>query len=508
MKTTSSKNTKNESTSSKPFFNKGGDNSFFSKESTTDNSFFNASNIQASMTVGQPDDPFEQEAEKVSRQVVDGFDQANSIQRKFSNLGLQQFTIQPSTIGNQISKKLQKTISRTPLFVQAKCDGCEEEEKMQQKSDSIQFAGDGATVSPNIESQIQSMKGGGQGMDSDTKTTMESSFGADFSGVRVHTNSQAVQMSQGLNAHAFTVGNDIFFNEGRYQPHTKQGAGLLAHELTHTVQQGASLQNKRINTSSLINSLSAHSAAHLSAISGSDALGLSKKEMAQLEKLPEEEMLKMQQMQMLQTKGVDEVQKKDSSLKLRRCTPSGRVAPVATPVLRKTTVAGPTSSNCGGANWGVQWSIDNATTATDGWIVQNVNVAINAKDCTNVSVDAKAKTGGGFDPSWFPFWEAWQVRGGNVFVGGSTSAHSADTYNLPPIGDNTKGTSQVTAKAEFFPGATLPTGFTPRNSPPAMSLPYTQTNPSLTGGTGALDHNMTATWDCCQPNKTTTVTTV
>ena len=332
MKTKSSQPAQKDSVSAKPFFSKGGDNSFFSNESTSENSFFNASPIQASMTVGQPDDPFEQEAEKVSRQVVDGFDQANSIQRKFSNVGLQSLTIQPFTIGSRISKKLQKTISRTPLFVQAKCDGCDEEEKMQQKSGSIQFEGDGALVSSNIESQIQGMKGGGHSMDNDTTTAMESSFGADFSNVKVHTNSQAVQMSKDLNAHAFTVGNDIFFNEGRYQPQSKQGSGLLAHELTHTVQQGTSLQNKKINTSSLFNSLSAHSAAHLSAISGGETPALSKKEMAQLEKLPEEEMVKMQQMQMLQTKAVDEVQKKDSSLKLRRCTPSGRgSAPAVTP---------------------------------------------------------------------------------------------------------------------------------------------------------------------------------
>lgn len=332
MKAASSKSANNEAASAKPFFNKGGQDAFFLNGNKTENSFFNASGIQASMTVGQPDDPFEKEAEKVSRQVVDGFDQANIIQRKFSSFGLQQFTIQPFTIGRRISRKLQQTISRTPLFVQAKCAHCDEEEKMQRKSGDIQFAGEGATVSPHIESQIQSMKGGGQGMGSDTKTAMESSFGADFSGVKVHTNSQAVQMSQQLNAHAFTVGNDIFFNEGRYQPQSKQGAGLLAHELTHTVQQGASVQNKRINTSSLLSSLAAHSAAHLSAINGGESPELSKKEMAQLEKLPEEEMKKIQQLQMVQKKGIDKVQKKDSSLKLRRCTPSGKgSAPSVTP---------------------------------------------------------------------------------------------------------------------------------------------------------------------------------
>jgi hypothetical protein len=73
---------------------------------------------------------------------------------------------------------------------------------------------------------------------------MESRFDADFSGVRLHTDSTAVQMSGQLNAQAFTHGRDIYFNEGKYSPGTSEGNHLLAHELTHTVQQGASVQQK------------------------------------------------------------------------------------------------------------------------------------------------------------------------------------------------------------------------------------------------------------------------
>jgi outer membrane protein OmpA-like peptidoglycan-associated protein len=226
-----------------PFFNKGGEDTFFSKGAKEPSAFFNSNSIQKSMSVGQPDDPFEKEADKVSRQVMDGFDHAGNIQRKLSAFGLQQFMIQPLTIGNRISRKLQKTISPAPMFAQSKCEECEREEKMQKKSGTLQFAGEGAPVSPAIENKIQSAKGGGQQLDTVIRAGMEASFGADFSGVRTHTDSNAVQMSKELNAHAFTVGNDIFFNQNRYQPHTQQGAGLLAHELTHTVQQGGSLQS-------------------------------------------------------------------------------------------------------------------------------------------------------------------------------------------------------------------------------------------------------------------------
>lgn len=332
MKSTASKNSQPAAVSPKPFFNKGGEDSFFSKGSETDSSFFSSSNIQANLAVGAPDDPFEQEAEKVSRQVMDGFDTANSIQRKIVSIGVQPMLIQPMSFGTRISRRLQKN----QQAIQAKCTECEKEDQLvQPKSLGIQFSGDGAIVPADIESKIQSKRGSGSGMDAQTKSVMESSFGADFSGVRVHTDSQAVQMSQQLNAHAFTVSNDIFFNQGRYQPSSKGGAGLLAHELTHTVQQGASVQNKRINRQSLMSSLSNHTMAHLSAMNRTESASLNCKEIAQLQKLPEEEMMKVQQLQMLQMKGVDKVDKKRNVGIMRSCGSNGGGG---TPAMTQKTV--------------------------------------------------------------------------------------------------------------------------------------------------------------------------
>lgn len=68
---------------------------------------------------------------------------------------------------------------------------------------------------------------------------MESRFGADFEGIRIHTDSAAVQITQALRAQAVTRGRDIYFNAGRFAPDSRDGAELLAHELTHTLQQGA-----------------------------------------------------------------------------------------------------------------------------------------------------------------------------------------------------------------------------------------------------------------------------
>ncbi|MEF8811423.1 MAG: DUF4157 domain-containing protein, partial [Bacteroidales bacterium] len=96
----------------------------------------------------------------------------------------------------------------------------------------------------NFESSLNKSKGEGSPLPSDVQSSMETSMGADFSGVRVHTDQQAGEMSQSINAQAFTHEQDIYFNEGKYSPSTSSGKHLLAHELTHTIQQGASVQKK------------------------------------------------------------------------------------------------------------------------------------------------------------------------------------------------------------------------------------------------------------------------
>ncbi|MCB9101748.1 MAG: DUF4157 domain-containing protein [Anaerolineales bacterium] len=96
-----------------------------------------------------------------------------------------------------------------------------------------------AEIHPVVEQNIQQARGGGQALDSDVRGQMESTFGADFTGVRIHTGTQADTLNQSLNAKAFTTGRDIFFREGQYSPASSSGRELLAHELTHVVQQGS-----------------------------------------------------------------------------------------------------------------------------------------------------------------------------------------------------------------------------------------------------------------------------
>ncbi len=93
-------------------------------------------------------------------------------------------------------------------------------------------------VNDSFESQLNSSKGGGRSLPNETRDFMGSRFGADFSGVKIHTGSNAVQMNQEVGAKAFAHGQDIYFNEGQYKPSSREGKHLLAHELTHTMQQG------------------------------------------------------------------------------------------------------------------------------------------------------------------------------------------------------------------------------------------------------------------------------
>lgn len=103
----------------------------------------------------------------------------------------------------------------------------------------------GSEVPASVESRIQSSKGSGDQLPDNVRGNMEEHMGADFSDVKIHTGSDAAQMSSDIHALAFTHGNDIYFKDGEYDPESKTGQHLLAHELTHTIQQGASSVQKK-----------------------------------------------------------------------------------------------------------------------------------------------------------------------------------------------------------------------------------------------------------------------
>jgi len=96
---------------------------------------------------------------------------------------------------------------------------------------------EGGALSPDLSGRIGAKRGGGQPLEATGRRGMEGVFGVDFSPVRVHADPEADALNRGVAAIAFTVGSDIFFRAGFYQPHSVAGQHLLAHELTHVVQQ-------------------------------------------------------------------------------------------------------------------------------------------------------------------------------------------------------------------------------------------------------------------------------
>ena len=148
-----------------------------------------------------------------------------------------QDTSETSFVGEVIQQQTEEDIQeKEEEEIQEKEE--EVQEKEEEEVQQLQMSGGDDTSS--LESNLSNSKGGGNSLPSSTKNEMESGFGADFSGVRVHNDSNAVQMNRELGSQAFTNGNDIYFNEGKYNPTSESGKHLLAHELTHTVQQGAS----------------------------------------------------------------------------------------------------------------------------------------------------------------------------------------------------------------------------------------------------------------------------
>lgn len=98
-------------------------------------------------------------------------------------------------------------------------------------------------IESNLEARILGIRGGGRPMSPDLRGFYESRFGVDFSGVRIHTDPGAAETVQRVGARAYTLGSDIAFAPGEYQADSREGRTLLAHELTHVVQQGSGVRS-------------------------------------------------------------------------------------------------------------------------------------------------------------------------------------------------------------------------------------------------------------------------
>ena len=204
--------------------------------------------IQTKLTVSQPGDIYEQEADRVANQVM-SMSNPPGLQRKEKEA----IFTQKSLFQRQVEEEEKKEESlQTKMLIghensvqrQVTEEEKKEEPVMTKRISEIMTQPDG-----DLQVRLNQSRGSGQSLPDDTRSFMENRLGTDFSQVRVHTDSRAGQMSKDLNAKAFTSGRDIYFGAGRYAPATSSGKRLLAHELTHVVQQGGSTPISRTSVS-------------------------------------------------------------------------------------------------------------------------------------------------------------------------------------------------------------------------------------------------------------------
>ncbi len=170
--------------------------------------------IQPKLTVGAADDAYEREAEHVATRVMATSGSGAPVARKEED--------------NAAQRKAQDAPQITPLIQREAAD----------VSGSFDAGQD-------IERRIASNNGGGGPLPAKLRAELEPRYGVDFSNVRVHTGAQSDELNRSLGAQAFTHGNHIYMGAGKYDPGTASGKHLLAHELTHVVQQGGSI-NRRV----------------------------------------------------------------------------------------------------------------------------------------------------------------------------------------------------------------------------------------------------------------------
>jgi len=271
--------------------------------------------MQAKLAIGKPDDPYEQEADRVASEVVnqisappsssiqrmDNLEEeeiqtksvAGSLVQRMDNLeeeeiqtkpltgaiapsiqrmdNLEEEEIQTKPLTGAIAPSIQRMDNLEEEEIQAKpltgaiapvvqrMDNLEEEEiqtkplagaiaplvqREEMKDEDLRMMPvqrvvevGGMEASPDLESSIAQARGGGQPLDQSIREPIEQAMKADFSGVKVHTDTQADQLNRSVQAKAFTTGQDVFFRQGEYNPGSRGGQELIAHELTHVVQQ-------------------------------------------------------------------------------------------------------------------------------------------------------------------------------------------------------------------------------------------------------------------------------
>jgi outer membrane protein OmpA-like peptidoglycan-associated protein len=543
---------------------------FFGNEQPAAKPFFTPF-IQTKLTIGQPGDQYEQEADAMADKVVQRMADGDQLAGGRSAVG-------------------------SGARVQRKCAECEQEERLQKKEGeeadailpkiqkksifegnderpggTIQAKSDGALLeaSSDLESRLNASRGSGQALPEDTRGSMESAFGADFSSVRVHTGSEAVQMNQELGAQAFTHGSDVYFGAGKYDPGSREGNRLLGHELTHVVQQGGAglymqlekstpqeIQNK--SGTPLVQRVCGPSAAAVGNAGGctyisSNPVGeraLFRVNCNDFRSRAEQDVVEAfadsmtatdvvnvhgfasmdgdldfnvalscararEAADILEQNGIPPAQihlfahgpvpGPDRQMRSVVLERDPNVSRPVVPQLTPNILTGPDPGICGAMNFVIQWDLSRNAGAQGGFIVQELTISLFVQDC-----DGNINVMPFANP--LHYFESWRVLPNSTNfdpLDGSTDTFMA--AGSPPVGGGcTDGTIVFSGIAHYYdnvPNANMPAHMV-RNNPAtaAGGLRSSVTDPAIGGNISRpFIHTLSFQWTCCPCQSSPTI---
>jgi len=444
-------------------------------------------------------------------------------------------------------------------------DEGQEEEPLQAKRE----AGRTPSLTSAVESSIVSQRGSGKSLPDSERAFFGSRFDHDFSGVRVHADSQAGILAKTVQARAFTVGRDIFFGQGEYSPGSLEGRKLLAHELTHVVQQeggGAALQNQadidqappglpcalvtgaghldgpnvlfdrsstnlsvaeRVNIANFVDNWIADGSRDSIQVDGYASvdgpqslnwrLSCSRAEAVRDELVAQG--VPVGQITIVAHGETTEFSTDVLALNRRAIIsrqpsagppapaprPPAPAPPAAVPQLSATIVTGPTPGNCGVMNFVIRWSISGNSAPNGGFVIQDITFTWNNRDCSGREVPDAS---GKISP--LRYFEAWRIRPNSTTF--DPADGSTDTFSW--VNDDPTGCTidrvRIRATARYHDNvsvASMPAQMTRNNAATfAGVLRSSLTDPALGGNISApVPHSLIFNWTCCPCTSSPTV---
>ena len=199
--------------------------------------------FQPKLEISPANDPSEKEADEVANEIVD----APSTQHgKQTNINRKERLNRQAEEEEPQAKRIQKQEEEEETMQAKRIQKQEEEELQAKRIPNVQSESDRTrqtkgkedpAAPASFEKRLERTKGQGFALPDDLRLELEDKFGAGLKAVRIHTDAEAIALCQSIQAQAFTHGYHIYFNQGKYQPHSTEGLRLLAHEMTHVIQQ-------------------------------------------------------------------------------------------------------------------------------------------------------------------------------------------------------------------------------------------------------------------------------